>query len=265
MMMKYTCIIAAAILFFTACNQMPGEVRMNQLAAVRYYKEEDRGNVVRKTHFYYKPNIYMYGGKPYTGKVKEYSEKNEVKSEGFMKDGFPEGYWVYYNTNGTVKSEGYYKDGAKDSLWHDNYTDGSPKLLMHFSLKNDSLQRDTMGAWFYGGQKIVETIGDTTKRYYKTGRLMVRTIRGAEKSEEVFYSDGTLIYKKDRYTKDSYYTNGKLRSRTYYLQDKSRINKVFAEKSNWTAEEKDAVTKADSVQFDYSSLWDPVMKIYMQE
>lgn len=264
-MNHYFKLILFSIVVLAACNSMPNEIRMNQLAAVRYYKEETKGDVIKKTHFYYKPNIYMFGNKPYTGIVKDYTEKNELKAEGAMKDGFPDGLWKYYNANGSVKSEGYYADGVKDSLWHDYYTDGSPKLLMKFSLQNDSLQRDTIGAWLYGGQRILEANGDTVKHYYKDGRLHTRLVKGANFLEEDYYTDGTLIYRKDNRRKESYYTNGKLRSRTYYLQDKNQLVDIMAEKTGWTQEEKDALTKADSVQFDYSSLWDPVMKIYVKE
>lgn len=257
--------LVPAILFIACCKFSETEVRMSQLTAKRYYSEERRDGVLYKTHYYFKPTIYMFNSKPYTGRVKEYTDKNEVKSEGKMKDGFPDGIWVYYNSNGSVKSEGNFKNGVKDSLWRDYYNDGSPKVQMYYTLKNDSLLRDTIGFWLFGGKKIVETIGDTLKHYYKDGRLQSKVIKGENYLEEDYYVDGTIIYRKDKRRKESYYTNGKLRSRTYYLQDKNQLVDIMAEKTGWTKEEKDALTKADSVQFDYSSLWDPVMKIYVKE
>lgn len=257
-------LIVLAIGFY-ACNNMPAEVRLKQLTPIRYYKKEMHGDVERQTHYYYKPTFYSYAGKAYTGKVKDYADNGKLKAEGGMKEGFPEGSWIYYNANGTLKSQGAYKDGVKDSVWFDYYTDGSPKLSARYYLVKDSLRTDTIGAWYYGGQKCIETVGDTVKHYYKSGRLMARTLKGEKRSYELFMEDGVMVYRNDTHRKESYYTNGSLRSRTYYVRDKVGNELMQAENHKWTAEEKAALLKADSVQFDYSSFYDPVIKIYVKE
>lgn len=258
-------LLAIVLVGLFACNNLPSEIRLKQLTAIRYYKKEMRGDVERQTHFYYKPNFYSYAGKAYTGKVKDYSDDGKLKSEGAMKDGFPEGNWIYYNANGTLKSQGVYKDGVKDSLWYDYYTDGSPKVAATYTLKNDSLQTDTVSAWFYGGQKLIETVKDTVKRYYKSGRLMARTVKGDDKCYELYMEDGVLIYRVDKHRKESWYTSGGLRQRTYYVRDKIGRELMLADKHKWTADEKAALEQADSVQFDYSNYFDPVIKIYVRE
>ncbi len=251
--------------FLDSCNQMPGEVRLGQLVSSQYYREERQGDVLMKKYFYYKPAIYHYGSKPYTGRVKDFTAKEELKSEGFMKDGFPDGHWVYYNANGTIKAEGHYKDGVKDSLWISNYTDGSRKLEEKYLLKNDTLQVDTLNAWYYTGNMFLVTSGDTVRRYYKSGRMMSKVINGAEYLHEAYLEDGTVYFRKNSLVKESFYTNGKLRGRTYYLHDKKAAEMLATEKHKWAAEEKEALKNADSVFFDYSSYWDPVIKIYVSK
>ncbi len=252
------------VLSLYACNNMPAEIRLKQLTAIRYYKKEMHGDVERKTHYYYKPTFYSFEGKAYTGKVKDYADDGKLKAEGGMKEGFPEGSWTYYNANGTLKSQGVYKDGVKDSVWFDYYTDGSPKASARYYLQNDSLRTDTISAWYYGGQRMIETRGDTVKRYYKSGRLMTRTVKGEQRSYELFMEDGVLIYRNNKHVKESYYTNGKLRTRTFYVRDKQGNEMMQAENHKWTSEEKAALQQADSVMFDYNS-FDPVIKIYVRE
>jgi len=256
----FICVIA-----LESCDQMPAEVRVQQLRAVPYYKEELRGDVKHKVELYYKPYIYNYAGKPYTGYVKDITAKEDLLSEGPMKDGFQHGHWVYYNENGSIKSEGSYINGVRDSIWRSNYRDGVPKIVERFFLKNEALRSDTTDAWYYSGQKLIETSGDTTRRYYENGRLMSKTIKGTSKLQEVYMTDGLLVFRSDKYKKDVFFSGGKLRTRTYYLNDNASTGKLYSEKRNWTKEERDAIKNADSVLFDYSNYWDPVIKIYVKE
>lgn len=238
---------------------------MSQLTAIRYYEEEDKGDVIRKTHFYYRPYIYKYINKPYFGRVKDYYEKDVLKSEGDMKNGFPEGYWIYYNSNGSTKSKGNYKDGVKDSIWYSYYNDGTLKSIESYHLSNDTLHSDTLNAWYYDGRKVIETTGDTVRRYYPSGRLMAKTIKGENKLQEVYLADGTVVFRSDSHKKETFYTSGSLRSRTYYLNNKTGNEMLQNEKHKWSQEEKDAIKNADSVLFDYSNYWEPLIKIYVKD
>ncbi|MES2622523.1 MAG: hypothetical protein V4615_16850, partial [Bacteroidota bacterium] len=184
---------------------------------------------------------------------------------GHMKEGFPHGHWIYYNPNGTVKAEGNYKDGVKDSTWVSNYTDGVRKIEEKYTLYKDTLLSDTVGVWFYDGKYQMRNSGDTTYRYFKSGRLKTKTIRGENRIHEDYLEDGTVYYRKNNQVKESFYTNGKLRSRTYYLDNTKAAEMFEAENHKWSVEEKQAIETADSVLFDYTNFWDPVIKIYVKE
>jgi uncharacterized protein len=49
--------------------------------------------------------------------VKYYYGTGQLSSEGWLKDGKPEGYWKTYNINGTMKSEGNRRNFLLDSIW----------------------------------------------------------------------------------------------------------------------------------------------------
>lgn len=74
---------------------------------------------------------------PYTGPVFSTSEEGIRESEGYLKDGREEGWWIEYHENGNKASEGLYKAGSEEGYWkyyHDNgafesggvYKDGVP-------------------------------------------------------------------------------------------------------------------------------------------
>lgn len=264
-MKEFYQIMFVVLFALNGCNQMPHEVLNKQLTTLRYYREEMEGGVKHRTSFYYKPYEYLYNGKPFSGKVKDCDDKGVLKSEGFMKNGFPDGLWIYYNRNGTLKSKGRYVNGIADSAWFRYYTDGSLKLMERISLRGDTLHSDTIDAWFYNGQKYIDTRGDTIRRYYPEGRLLSKAILDSQKLREVYSRDGTVILRTDIYSKENFYVDGKLRSRTYYLSTKEGRERFLTEAHKWTKEEKTAIESADSVLFDYSTYWDPVIKIYVKD
>ena len=55
----------------------------------------------------------MKGNEP----VRYYFPNGTLSSEGFIKNGKPDGYWKNYNEDGSLKSEGNRIDGELDSLW----------------------------------------------------------------------------------------------------------------------------------------------------
>lgn len=51
------------------------------------------------------------------GPAKFYYPNNQISSEGFMRNGKPDGYWKTYNVSGVLKSEGLRRDFLLDSTW----------------------------------------------------------------------------------------------------------------------------------------------------
>jgi antitoxin component YwqK of YwqJK toxin-antitoxin module len=51
------------------------------------------------------------------GVTKFYYPNNQVSSEGYMKNGKPDGYWKTFNVSGILKSEGLRRDFLLDSTW----------------------------------------------------------------------------------------------------------------------------------------------------
>lgn len=61
------------------------------------------------------------------GPVKIYYPNGQVSSEGFVKDGKPDGYWKTYYVTGVIKSEGKRKNFLLDSTW--NFYNQSGELV----------------------------------------------------------------------------------------------------------------------------------------
>ena len=46
-----------------------------------------------------------------------YFENGQVSSEGYLRNGNPDGYWKSYHRNGKIKSEGNRKEYLLDGIW----------------------------------------------------------------------------------------------------------------------------------------------------
>ena len=64
------------------------------------------------------------------GYNKLYYPNGKISSEGTIKDGKPDGYWINYYENGKIKSEGNRRDFKLDSLWK-FYTEKGLLYLMY--------------------------------------------------------------------------------------------------------------------------------------
>lgn len=183
------------------------------------------------------------------GHQKFYYSNGQVSSEGTIKNGFPEGYWISYYPNGIIKSEGNRKNGILDSTWifyselgnlqsKINYKSGKKNgLTSYYSdscnvikeeyLENDIKQNFTTIYYDVKGKKKKEEIPFVDN---------VKQGKGYEYAKEdsriisiIIYKKGTLmgrekINRKDRFnnkygTWKKFYDNGKLKEESRYKND----------------------------------------------
>ena len=66
------------------------------------------------------------------GLKKFYYENGQISSEGNIKNGLPEGYWISYYPTGIIKSEGNRKNNTLDSTWifYNKYGDIHPFIYL---------------------------------------------------------------------------------------------------------------------------------------
>ena len=103
-----------------------------------------------------------------------YFENGLKSSEGFFKNGLPDGLWKTYNAEGNMVAQGYKKNGLSDSLWIFYNENGSKKRasLYENDLKNgctinyDSLE-NVKEELFY----INDTIQNEKITYYPNGAI----------------------------------------------------------------------------------------------
>jgi antitoxin component YwqK of YwqJK toxin-antitoxin module len=69
----------------------------------------------------------------YGQKVRYFYESGKVSSEGFMKDGVPNGIWTSYHENGALKSLGLKRNGTSDSIWSFYTLDGTLKTSISYT------------------------------------------------------------------------------------------------------------------------------------
>ena len=72
------------------------------------------------------------------GQQQFYYENGQLSSEGIIKNGLPEGYWISYYSNGIIKSEGNRKENLLDSTWifYDQYGNIKSKINYKSGKKN---------------------------------------------------------------------------------------------------------------------------------
>ena len=88
----------------------------------------------------FKPLVYNYEGKPYSGKVAAYSnEKLSVTGE--LTDGKQSGVWTFYYPRGVVQIEGTYTDGMETGMWNSYYSKDHLKISKYYDTKGYMLMR----------------------------------------------------------------------------------------------------------------------------
>ena len=73
------------------------------------------------------PPIYYSEEGLYSGLVYDVYENGQLKSNGNVKDGKPDGRWEWYHENGQLSGKRNYKDGKEEGLWEYFNEDGTLK------------------------------------------------------------------------------------------------------------------------------------------
>jgi len=183
------------------------------------------------------------------GKQKFYYSNGQISSEGLIKNGLPEGYWISYYPNGIIKSEGNRVASLLDSTWifyselgniqskinykqnkkfgfQITYSD-SCNVIKEEYFENDIKQNNTIIYYDVKGKKKKEEIPFLDN---------VKEGKGYEYDKEdgriisiIFFKKGTLmgkekINRKDKFnnkygTWKSFYDDGKLHIESRYKND----------------------------------------------
>ena len=122
-----------------------------------------------------------------------------ISSEGFFKNGKPDGYWKSYHENGTLKSEGNRRDGLLDSLWKFYNEQGKKTSDIHYrDGQKNGWQRDyfptggvSLERWMVNGR------ADSIANYYSEKGFLEKTVpllNGVEDGlSREFAEDGRII------------------------------------------------------------------------
>lgn len=158
------------------------------------------------------------------GPVKIYYPNGQVSSEGFVKDGKPDGFWKTYYVTGILKSEGKRTNFLLDSTWNFYNQSGELVEVINYQLGNKSgysLKYSYNNPDIPGQRTLISKelfINDKREGnsfyYYNTGEL----------KEEIYFSKG----KKEGYVKE-FDKNGTiitlLQFKDNYLISRERINR----------------------------------------
>ena len=183
------------------------------------------------------------------GLKKFYYSNGQVSSEGYIKNGLPEGYWISYYPNGIIKSEGNRKASLLDSTWifYSELGNIQSKINYKKDKKNglkitysDSCNIILKENFINDVKNGVDTV------YYDLKGFKVKEVipfienikegRGYEYSDEdsrlitlIYYKKGTLIGKEKINRKDrnnyktgtwkKFYEDGKLKEESRYKND----------------------------------------------
>jgi uncharacterized protein len=126
-----------------------------------------------------------------------YYPNGKISSEGFLKNGKPDGYWKSYNENGTIKSEGNRTNFEIDSLWKFYNHDG--KLLVEIFYKYG--KKNGIKTTWLDKETVKENFRDDikegyTRYYYPGGKIKqeIPFVKGLEQGFGKEYAqDGTII------------------------------------------------------------------------
>lgn len=168
-------------------------------------------------------------------------ENGNISSEGYIRNGKPDGYWKTYYENGKIKSEGNRKNFVLDSIW--KFYNEEKKLILEITYKNG--KKNGIKTTYTADEIVKENYVNDVKQeltsyYYLNGMLRqsINFVNGKEqgiakeydKNGNVItlmeYKKGYLISKEkvNRYNYDSlmqgkwveFYANGNLKSEGNY-------------------------------------------------
>ena len=108
------------------------------------------------------------------GPVVFYYENGKISSEGFMREGKPDGYWKNYFNTGILKNEGNRKNYLLDSIWKFYSEKGKIQKLIRYTegKKNGfSENYDTSGILFSQDYYIKDSKEGNSYTYFKSGKL----------------------------------------------------------------------------------------------
>lgn len=162
------------------------------------------------------------------GPVKIYYPNGQVSSEGFVKDGKPDGYWKTYYVTGVIKSEGKRRNFLLDSTWNFYNQSGELVEVINYQLgkKSGYTYKYTYNNPELPGRKTLISkelyVNDKKEGnsyyYYKTGEL----------KEIVFFRNG----KKEGYAKEFDRDSTVITLEQYqddFMISRERINRTDAE------------------------------------
>jgi antitoxin component YwqK of YwqJK toxin-antitoxin module len=158
------------------------------------------------------------------GPVKIYYPNGQVSSEGFVKDGKPDGYWKTYYVTGILKSEGKRKNFLLDSTWNFYNHSGDLIEVINYQLGKRSgytFTYDYNNPKLPGQKTLISKelyINDKKEGesfyYYNTGEL----------KEVVYFSDGKREGYAKEFDRDSTIVTLK-QYKDNYLISRERINR----------------------------------------
>lgn len=178
-------------------------------------------------------------------------ENGNTSSEGYMRNGKPDGYWKTYHPNGVLKSEGNRADFELDSLWKFYNEDGIKLTEIHYKggKKHGVYRTFREGSLYEEAEFEADIKVNDARFYYPTGELqkVVPFAEGKENGEGFEYDrEGrviTLLAYKDGFLRRadqvnrydnagkkrgpwvSFHPNGVLAMEGYYMNDKK--NGIF--------------------------------------
>ncbi|HRY31527.1 MAG TPA: hypothetical protein P5531_01005 [Bacteroidales bacterium] len=93
-----------------------------------------------------------------------YYENGKLSSEGWLRQGTPDGYWKTYHENGKLKSEGNRREFELDSLWKFYDEDGNIILSLEYRKGKKHGTKTT----YVEGERIDEVFADDVKQGFMT-------------------------------------------------------------------------------------------------
>ena len=147
---------------------------------------------------------YLFYGQTDTNKINTncynffYYDNGKISSEGYMKEGKPEGFWKNYYINGIIKNEGNRKNHLLDSTWNFYNEKGSLIKMINYKIgkKNGlAFTFDTAGKLINKDQYENDLREGISYIYYNSGKLhfYVPYISGKIDGEVLEFSEDSVL------------------------------------------------------------------------
>ena len=147
--MKYACLLLMTVTVLLSCNQTDtdhdadGALLADKLENISGggfnitpMQQDDSASRAAFT-----PDKYHYKGKPYTGKITAYDDKQRKIMDGALTDGVANGAWKFYYASGVVQISGNYSNGLETGTWTSFYTVDKPRIVKVYDTKGNLLMR----------------------------------------------------------------------------------------------------------------------------